>query len=136
MLRAKYKWLQRNSETSDRALIGTDSKLECRHCGKNGHRTSDCWTFPENKSKMESWKQRNSNGGNYSKGGSSQMTCHICNEKGHKSYQCRKGKCYKCNKLGHIRRNCPESGSNREVTQRTQESAILDIASETEDYRD
>ena len=54
MLRAKYKRLQRNSGTSDRALMGTDSKLECRHCGKNGHKYSDCWTFPENKSRMES----------------------------------------------------------------------------------
>ena len=63
------------------------------------------------------------------------MTCHICNEKGHKLYHCRKVKCYKCNKLGHIRRNYPESGSNREVTQQTQES-ISDIASDTEDDSD
>ena len=51
------------------------------------------------------------------------MKCHICNENGHKSYQCKKVKCYKCNKLGHIRRNCPESGSDREVSQRTQEES-------------
>ena len=40
-------------------------------------------------------------------------------------------KCYKCNKLGHIKRNFPERGDNREVTQQTQENDISDSASDT-----
>ena len=45
--------------TNYRVLMGTDRKLEYRYCGKNCHKYSDCWTFPDDKSRIESWKQQN-----------------------------------------------------------------------------
>ena len=45
-------------------------------------------------------------------------------------------KCYKCNKLGHIRRNFPERGDNKEFAQRTQENDISDSASDTKENSD
>ena len=93
ILRAKFKWISKGSDTSNRALMGWDSKLECRHCGKSGHRAENCWSKPENCSKMEDWKGKNNDRGN--SGGSSgyKPKCHICGETGHQQYQCSKVKC-------------------------------------------
>ena len=52
ILRAKFKRISKVSDTSDRALMGRDSKLECHHCGKSGHRTENCWSKPEHRTKM------------------------------------------------------------------------------------
>ena len=106
ILTAKFKRILKGSDTSDRALMVWDSKFECRHCGKSGHRAENCWSKPENRSKMEDWKKKNSDGG--SSGSSEQKPkCHICGETGHRQYHCSKVKFYKCNKLGHMRSDCP-----------------------------
>ena len=52
ILRAKFKRILKGSDTSDRALMSRDSKLECRNCGKSGHMAKNCWGKPENRSKM------------------------------------------------------------------------------------
>ena len=48
ILREKFKRISKGSDTSDRELMGWDSKLECRHCGKYGHRAENCWSKPNN----------------------------------------------------------------------------------------
>ena len=85
ILRAKFKRISKGSKNSDRALMGRDSKLECRHCGKSGHRAENFWGKPENRTKLEEWKRINYDHGNSTV------------------------KCYKCGKLGHMKSNCPEN---------------------------
>ena len=106
ILREKFKIILKGSDASDNALMGRDSKLECPHCGKSGHRADNCWSKPENKSSMEEWKRTNNYHGNNS---GSSGKCHICGETGHRQYPFFKVKCYKCNKLGHMKSNCTEN---------------------------
>ena len=103
ILRATFKRVSKGSDTSDRLLMSWESKLECRHCGKSGHRAENCWIKPENCSKMEEWKNKNNDGGS----SGYKPKCHICGETGHRQYQCSKVKRYKCNKLGHMKSDCP-----------------------------
>ena len=100
ILRAKFKRILKGSDTSDRALIGWNSKLECCHCGKPGHRAENCWSKPKNWTKMEDWKKNNNDGGS----SGYKPKCHICGETGHRQYQCSK---VKCNKLGQMRSDFP-----------------------------
>ena len=53
ILREKFKRISKGPDTSDRALMDQDSKLECPHCGKSGHRAENCRSKHVNWSKIE-----------------------------------------------------------------------------------
>ena len=79
ILKEKFKFILKGSDTSDRVLMVRDSTLECHHCGNSGHRAENCWSKPNNWSKMEDWKKKNNDGGS----SGHKPKCHICGETGH-----------------------------------------------------
>ena len=76
ILRAKFKRILKGFDTSNMLLMGRDSQLECRNCGKSGHRAENCWSNPENRTKMEDWKNKNNDGGS----SGYKLKCHICGQ--------------------------------------------------------
>jgi hypothetical protein len=80
-------------------------KGTCNKCGKQGHKSKDCWENEANADKRPAnWRPGTRQIGGRRNGGGSN------NNGGGQGYQ---RKCYKCGSTDHIRRNCPQLARNQ-----------------------
>jgi hypothetical protein len=85
-----------------------DATIECRNCGKKGHKAADCWA----------------KGGGKAADKREPDKCGKCGKLGHKTADCRSGgaaaaapskkdvKCFKCGQLGHYKKDCKNKAVN------------------------
>jgi hypothetical protein len=69
-------------------------KGDCRHCGKKGHKSTDCWEKPENKDKCPSdWQSKKKNeAAHVAKTNTNTYHFGYCNKDGHTEDRCFKKK--------------------------------------------
>ena len=98
-LKERLRIKNRRTKKTDSAKMSSDALLTkqfkgmCNVCGKVGHKGPDCFTLEKNKDKKDAFiKKMNNN----KKGGNNQE----------KNFGERK--CFKCDKTGHIKANCPD----------------------------
>ena len=65
---------------SETALFVKQFKGKCRNCGKQGHKSTDCWENENNKHKRPNNYKQKKNGQHYN---NPNIICYNCNEKGH-----------------------------------------------------
>jgi hypothetical protein len=77
--------------TTPRKSFPKNFKKDCRLCGKQGHKSVDCWNKPENTHKKPGAKLPDKALSATTK---SSITCYYCHKTGHTEHNCYK----KCNK--------------------------------------
>ena len=93
-LSAKFKRLHKDSEQDEEMglfLVHKKGTRKCKHCGKQGHKSEDCWSLEKNKEKFEKFKEK-----------------------------CWKVKCYVCGE-SHLAKNCPNRFGRETANQAEEE---------------
>ena len=60
-LNIKFKRLHKDSKQDEEkglSLVDRKSLIKCKYCGRQGHKSEDCWSLEKNKEKFEKFKEK------------------------------------------------------------------------------
>ena len=104
----------------------------CYNCNKVGHISNDCrvkgagtprsartnkWDDPDRPQRREKG-QDHSKGSNQAQGGNQRVVCLRCKKEGHFHKECKVPRCWGCNELYHMEKNCPKLAQKEQSEQK------------------